>query len=471
MVEGHSVHRVASRHRDLLVGKKFKATSPNGRFADGAAAIDGKPFQRIEAVGKNLFAFFGATKGTLAVVHIHFGMAGVWSVFDSTQETVPPTTSTTRLCLEHPETGLVSHLSAMTVQLGDEDFYNKKRSTLGQDPLRDDADADLLFEKVRVSKKKIGELVMDQSFFCGPGNIYRAEILFKAGVHPNIPGLELSRECFDRIWHHTVELLRRGYECGSILTVDPEEAKALGKPTLRRYIYNAATCGRCGTRVQSWDMATRTCYACPSCQPAGATPAAADARDAKVFVSHCAKEPLQDRLAQGPEKLVVRELQAELSARGLPATGKKSDLVHRLKAALVATSHPAAVDASQGAAGGAKLAKTMKMKLSAAQAAAEKAAAGESRAVEHIAELHPSQAAAAAAAVATGRSPRGSRTAAATSGNSREATPASRSGKRKAGMATHVKVEVEREADAGGSIITGLGGRQVRPRGGDARKK
>ena len=39
MVEGHSVHRVAVRHRNLLVGKTFKATSPNGRFADGAAAI------------------------------------------------------------------------------------------------------------------------------------------------------------------------------------------------------------------------------------------------------------------------------------------------------------------------------------------------------------------------------------------------------------------------------------------------
>ena len=39
MVEGHSVHRVAVAHRQRLVGKSFKATSPNGRFAAGAAAI------------------------------------------------------------------------------------------------------------------------------------------------------------------------------------------------------------------------------------------------------------------------------------------------------------------------------------------------------------------------------------------------------------------------------------------------
>jgi len=120
-------------------------------------------------------------------------MAGVWAVFDSTREAVPPTTGTTRLCLEHAESGLVAHLSAMTVQLGDEEFYLKKKAGLGQDPLREDADADLLFEKVSKSGKKIGELLMDQSFFCGPGNIYRAEILFKA-VSLSL-SLSLSKWC------------------------------------------------------------------------------------------------------------------------------------------------------------------------------------------------------------------------------------------------------------------------------------
>jgi hypothetical protein len=38
------VHRVAASHRRRLVGRRFKATSPNGRFAAGAAAIDGKKF-------------------------------------------------------------------------------------------------------------------------------------------------------------------------------------------------------------------------------------------------------------------------------------------------------------------------------------------------------------------------------------------------------------------------------------------
>ena len=44
----------------------------------------------------------------------------------------------------------------------------------------------------------------------------------------------MDRAGFDRIWHHTVALLQRGFQTGSILTVDPEEAKRLGKPWTRR---------------------------------------------------------------------------------------------------------------------------------------------------------------------------------------------------------------------------------------------
>jgi hypothetical protein len=35
-----------------------------------------------------------------------------------------------------------------------------------------------------------------------------------------------------------------GFKSGSILTVDPEEARQLGPPWTRRYIYNHRTCGR-----------------------------------------------------------------------------------------------------------------------------------------------------------------------------------------------------------------------------------
>ncbi len=142
MVEGHSVHRVAARHRRHLVGKKFACTSPNGRFTEGAAAINNKPFRAIEAVGKNLFAWFGSGGADDVCVHVHFGMAGNWAVFESDANGnvhEPATTATTRLRMEGG--GVVSHLSAMTVKHGSRaELYEVKRSNLGEDPLRDDAD-------------------------------------------------------------------------------------------------------------------------------------------------------------------------------------------------------------------------------------------------------------------------------------------------------------------------------------------
>ncbi|KAL3930786.1 MAG: hypothetical protein SGBAC_011611 [Bacillariaceae sp.] len=422
MVEGHSVHRVATLHRQRLVGKKFTAWSPNGRFTDGANAINGKTFSRIEAHGKNLFCFFGdnvnqksitevASKSEVItdkedqdydcdveLVHVHFGMAGAWAVY-SNDETPPEPTPTNRLRLECD--GIVADLSAMTVQHGGLELYRTKLAKLGEDPLREDANPDALWARIQKSKKGIGALIMDQSFFTGPGNIYRAEILFKAGVHPNRPGMALEREEFDRVWEQTVLLLQRGYETGSILTVDPKEAKALGNPRLRRYIYNTAKCPRCGTSIQSWPINNRTCYACPKCQPltprtvtesSSSTSKPVAVIDHVPFNSHCARESTAFRLKEtGPARLTIKEIKQELTRLGvsIPSDAKKKAqlvkllLKHLPNSIDLATSKavPEAAPSSQNP-----------VLVSSEDAALEKAQAGENLAVEHIAELGPSQA-------------------------------------------------------------------------------
>jgi formamidopyrimidine-DNA glycosylase len=230
MVEGHSVHRIAVAHGTRLVGRKFRAVSPNGRFSDGARLIDGREFSRIEAIGKNLFAFFSAVGAPDVVMHVHFGMSGRWSVADAAR--APEPTATTRLTLEGH--GLVSHLSAMTVDHGGPELFEKKRRALGHDPLRSDANPEALWRKVSGSSKSIGLLLMDQSAFAGLGNIFRCEILHVARVHPEIKGDQLTRAQFDAIWDASARLMRNAFTLGSIVTVFPQEAAALGRPTLRR---------------------------------------------------------------------------------------------------------------------------------------------------------------------------------------------------------------------------------------------
>jgi len=114
VAEGHFVHRVAASCRCKLASKKFACTSPNGRFAEGVAAITGKPFYATEAIGRNPFAWPGTSDDDDVCVHVHFGMAGNSAVF---KEDEPGTTPTARLRMDS-SCGPVSHLSAATVQHG-----------------------------------------------------------------------------------------------------------------------------------------------------------------------------------------------------------------------------------------------------------------------------------------------------------------------------------------------------------------
>ena len=423
MVEGHGVHRVAASARRHLVGKRFTATSPNGRFAHGAEVIDGKELKRVDAIGKNLFYFFNEADGPDAhVMHVHFGMSGRFSTHDALS--CPDPTATTRLRLEHREDGIVALLSAMTVDLMDESGYHLKRSKLGQDPLREDADPDALWDKFRSARKSVGLALMDQAMFAGVGNIYRAEILYKAGVHPEQPCADLGRAQFDVVWRHTVELLQRGFVNGSILTVDPEEAAILGDPWTRRYVYNQSRCGRCGGAVKTWDMANRTVYCCETCQPriAGTKlppPAAKRVREtAKAhvpFVSHCAPDGAAASAAD-PSKLTVAKLRETLGAMGWPGGepkrgARKADLVALLRAAtatakgvktdadavidltdeVTAPRTPAKPSRTTNAASKSEVApspgtRALESTMNSAEAAAmEKLAAGEKGNVEHVA--------------------------------------------------------------------------------------
>ena len=72
MPEGHTLHRLARRHQHWYAGAPVAVSSPQGRFAAGAALVDGRVLQRAEAYGKHLFHVYGPD----LVLHIHLGLAG-----------------------------------------------------------------------------------------------------------------------------------------------------------------------------------------------------------------------------------------------------------------------------------------------------------------------------------------------------------------------------------------------------------
>ncbi|MDC6641828.1 hypothetical protein OEZ79_27085, partial [Leclercia adecarboxylata] len=72
MPEGHVTHRLARALTSAFGGRAVAVSSPQGRFADAAALLDGAVLCEAESVGKHLFVDFEGDR----VVWVHLGLIG-----------------------------------------------------------------------------------------------------------------------------------------------------------------------------------------------------------------------------------------------------------------------------------------------------------------------------------------------------------------------------------------------------------
>ena len=263
MPEGHTLHRLA-RDQQELVGCVVSVASPQGRFAE-ATAVDGRVLEAVDAYGKHLFHRFGAD----AVVHVHLGMRGKFLRSEAPRR-APLKQARLRLATEQVAWDLVAPSAC---ELLDATGVAALVGRLGPDPLRDDADAERAWANLSAFPGTVGAALLDQAVVAGAGNVFRAEALFACGIHPTRPARSLTRPEFDRLWETLRTMMRQAVEDGRIITVDPAR---LGLPreavpeAESRHVYKRERCGACATPVVSWDLAGRTAYACPTCQPAAA---------------------------------------------------------------------------------------------------------------------------------------------------------------------------------------------------------
>jgi endonuclease-8 len=260
--EGHTVHRLARRHRRLLRGQTVTVTSPQGRFAADAALVDGQVLVRAEAYGKHLFHDYANGLS----VHVHLGIYGEFHERPSPAFDPKPTTRM-RLAAGEITIDLIGPTRCDVVDAGGRAAVVER---IGPDPLRKDADPERAWQKLRRRKGPIGPALLDQTLFAGVGNVYRAEALFVHGIHPETPVPSITRAQFDALWATLRSMLEVGVREGRIMTVDETELGVRRRDLTRengRYVYRQDACLRCGTQVRRWDMSGRWAYACEACQP------------------------------------------------------------------------------------------------------------------------------------------------------------------------------------------------------------
>jgi endonuclease-8 len=284
MPEGHTIHRLARDHNELLAKQTLRLASPQGRFEAGAELLDGRKLQRVEAAGKHLFYHFAAKpspkpspKSSLkasskssstsksAILHVHLGLFGKFRTHDN----LPPAPRGAVRVRFTGKKNTVDLNGPNQCEVLDRAAYQEILDRLGPDPLRDDAEPDRAWARIHASRQPIGLLLMDQSVMAGIGNIYRSEILHLLKLHPRTPGTSVTRKQFDAIWALAVKLLRLGVEHNRIITIDEKLfptniARAPRKKLFR--IFKKLACPDCGGKIHQFKLANRKVFACPVCQ-------------------------------------------------------------------------------------------------------------------------------------------------------------------------------------------------------------
>jgi endonuclease-8 len=267
MPEGHTIHRLADRHRALFAGGKVLAASPQGRFAEGAALLSGAVLDDTEAYGKHLLHHYAGDRA----LHVHLGLYGKFADGDGEP---PAPVGQVRLRLASDRHWLELRGPAACELLTPPEV-DALRGRLGADPLRADADPEAAYARIRRSPTPLAALLLDQSIVAGTGLIFVTEALFRAGLRPTVPGRRLGPRGWRELWRDLGELMRRAVLTGRIDTVhDRHLPEAMGRaPRVDRhggevYVYRRAgqPCHACATPVRHADLAGRNSYWCPACQ-------------------------------------------------------------------------------------------------------------------------------------------------------------------------------------------------------------
>ncbi|MBC7303837.1 MAG: Fpg/Nei family DNA glycosylase [Nocardia sp.] len=266
MPEGHTLHRIARLHHQRFSGGAVRVSSPQGRFTEGAALVDGQVLERAEAYGKHLLHHYACG----LTVHVHLGLYGTFSEVELPMGAV---VGQVRMRMLGAATEFGTDLrgpTACEVLMPPE--VDALTARLGADPLRADADHERAGARIRRSRRAIGALLMDQSLIAGVGNVYRAEVLFRQGISPFHPGTAITPAEWDALWADLVELMPIGVTTGRMHVVRPEHdigAPSYNKDRPRTYVYRRAgePCRVCATPIAHQVMEARNLFWCPTCQP------------------------------------------------------------------------------------------------------------------------------------------------------------------------------------------------------------
>ncbi len=163
------------------------------------------------------------------------------------------------------------HFGLMKVVRTDHVAQDPSIVDLAPEPFSDGFSPDYLYRTLRLSRRGVKELIIDQSRVCGLGNIYASEALFRAGINPMRQARNVSLARAKRLHQCVIEILKEAIERFEDIEPHPIVIGegVYGNGTSENWsVYDRENlpCSICRQAIRRIRQGGRSTYYCPKCQ-------------------------------------------------------------------------------------------------------------------------------------------------------------------------------------------------------------
>ncbi|MGB2752879.1 MAG: bifunctional DNA-formamidopyrimidine glycosylase/DNA-(apurinic or apyrimidinic site) lyase [Pyrinomonadaceae bacterium] len=146
----------------------------------------------------------------------------------------------------------------------------KELQKLAPEPFSEEFSVEYLSSILKTSKRSLKEFLLDQTKVCGLGNIYAAEAIFAAGIHPAIAANKVAAKKVPLLYAAIRDVLRIAIAHAEGLPVNPEDLEggyfSAGGDEWMVYDREKDPCRNCNTPIVRLKQGGRSTYFCRKCQ-------------------------------------------------------------------------------------------------------------------------------------------------------------------------------------------------------------
>ena len=274
MPEGDTIFRAARTLHTALAGQivtRFETGLAQLAALDRDQPIAGRAVEQVTAAGKHLLM----TLSGGIVLRTHMRMNGSWHIYRPGERWQMPPRAMRILIATADWVAVAFNVYVAEFVRVDQLHRHRPLAALGPDLLGDFDEAQALSRVRQHDAQVVHDVLLDQRVMAGIGNVYKSEILFLTGLHPDTPVKLVA----DAEWLALMALAQK------LLVANIAESSGQGIETyrgLRRttqrmnaeerlWVYGRGgqPCRKCGTRIASRKDGddARVTYWCRVCQP------------------------------------------------------------------------------------------------------------------------------------------------------------------------------------------------------------